>query len=423
MIAVLLVALIIISTVTLYLRSAVQEMRYAERTFALQQTVNLAEMGAEHAIWAINNDDWTSWTGVATDQYHISYDANTGETVTVYADVRSSSEVWIASSGVVDVSGKGVEKQLLMKLEARGLFANGLTAREFLRFNGNNIDIDSYNSENGVYDPVNNRGDQGTVASASVAVNSVTIQNANIYGFVATTGGTPILGPNGTVTGSNTPAGVSVDQSRIATDFYAEFPDVTAPATTGAASAPVSGTMGTAGTATTYTASDLTIKSKDTITVEGDVTLVITDDLDIRGSIVINPNSSLTLYVNDDISIAGNGVANMSARPQNFLIYGTGDRNGFDPSYSLGGNAQLQAAVYAPHADITLNGGGSSGVFLGAAVGNNITFNGHVDFHYDESLKSFSPDSQFRLTEWRELTAAADRLPIESGSSMAALSF
>lgn len=419
-ISVLLLTLVIVSTVTLYLRNAVQEMKYSERTFALQQSINLAEMGAEEAIWAINNSDWTGWTELATDRYYRAYAPTNSSTdkIYVYADTQQSSDIWIATGSEVGVTGGSVEKQLFIRLGYRSMFANGLTAKNQLRFNGNQVNVDSYFSANGAYDPTNNRNDGGSVASTSVEVDSVVIQNADVLGYVSTGGAQPKVGAQGSITGFSTPSGQKIDPTRVARDFYAEFPDVTTPSTAGATTTITSWTLGSSGTETVYHFHDFYVPNGYAFTISGDVTMVLDDDLKVRGSIYVPDGSKLTIYVDDEMDIGGNGIVNINGKPENLQIYGTNQSTSNLQSMDLHGNGALAAIIYAPNANLSLKGGGGSGVFYGAAVAHNITINGNYDFHYDESLKDFAPENTYQMLEWRELTAAADRYPLTTPGSL-----
>src|SRR5260221_196242 len=56
-------------------------------------------------------------------------------------------------------------------------------------------------------------------------------------------------------------------------------------------------------------------------------------------------------------------------------------------SITLGGNADYTALIYAPEADFSLGGGGSSAYdFSGAIITKSLRLNGHFNFHFDESL-------------------------------------
>ena len=69
----------------------------------------------------------------------------------------------------------------------------------------------------------------------------------------------------------------------------------------------------------------------------------------------------------------------------------------------------IKACIFAPNSPNTGNGGGNSGAFYGSFVGANVTSNGHMDFHYDESLGKMASAKPWRLTTWRELQTAAER--------------
>lgn len=204
---------------------------------------------------------------------------------------------------------------------------------------------------------------------------------------------------------------MQIDSTRVATDFTATFPTVTAP-TDGTTITSIGSTLGTAGTATKWRCPNLSLSGKQTLTILGDVTLVLTGGsgtraLDVSGqaSIVIPNGSSLTLYVEGDALIAGNGLANSNTRPGTCLIYGT-STSSTAQRIQVVGNGTLKTALYAPNADITLNGNGD---IMGAAVGYTITLTGNADFHYDESLANLDSGMPFGVEEWRELTTGTQR--------------
>jgi choice-of-anchor A domain-containing protein len=73
-------------------------------------------------------------------------------------------------------------------------------------------------------------------------------------------------------------------------------------------------------------------------------------------------------------------------------------------SITFNGNASFVGTIYAPEADFTLGGGGSSTYdFCGSCVVKSITMNGHFSFHYDENLWRAGPARGYVATSWREL--------------------
>jgi hypothetical protein len=59
--------------------------------------------------------------------------------------------------------------------------------------------------------------------------------------------------------------------------------------------------------------------------------------------------------------------------------------------------------IYAPSAELTLNGGGNNNGLIGSSITKTITMNGHYDFHYDEALGNLGPAAGFAPTSWTEL--------------------
>jgi hypothetical protein len=89
------------------------------------------------------------------------------------------------------------------------------------------------------------------------------------------------------------------------------------------------------------------------------------------------------------------------------LIYGTRDTVG--QTITVSGNGQLRAAVYAPNATVTANGGGSSGQIQGSIVAYRIDMGGGPDFHYDQALGNLNAGAGVGVSQWKELQSAAER--------------
>jgi hypothetical protein len=423
----LLIIMILVGAGFTYLQIAVNEFKMAYRTTDMQGALNLAEGGIEEAMLAMKYEDWSSrgWTTVTTDQYHktmanISLPNGRTGTITIYACVLDEDAPIVFSEGKISSSYATVKKQIRMDLERKGLFANGLTAKKTVTFNGNKIAIDSYNSDNGNYDTTNNRADNGTVGSLAVAVGAVSSGNADIWGYIATGGGTPSIGSQGSVLGTDSPNGVKVDWDRVAMDFYADFPDMSAPSSSGAVTTlPASGTIGTssASTPTYYKVSDFTTQSTDKLIIDGPVVLIVDGSVTTKGEIEITANGSVEWYVGGDVDVGGNGIINLTSVPENNVMFGTGS-SGSGQSIKISGNGAIQAAIYAPNADLELKGSGTGGVFMGAAVANNITMTGNFEFHYDEALDNYTKDNAYKVDLWRELIESDERVPLDTPADM-----
>ncbi len=144
-------------------------------------------------------------------------------------------------------------------------------------------------------------------------------------------------------------------------------------------------------------------KLSDNITVtNGAHVILYVDTIALSGTTTINiyTNSSLTIYAAHDVSIAGNGVANATANALNFNLIGLSTCT----SITLSGNGAMVGTIWAPQAALTLNGGGSAGGFIGAAIVNSARFDGTgADFHYDENLGRNGPANGFQVYGWDEL--------------------
>jgi hypothetical protein len=134
--------------------------------------------------------------------------------------------------------------------------------------------------------------------------------------------------------------------------------------------------------------------------VRGDATLYVTTTLNFSG-INIGREGRLRLYsAAPSATLAGNGVVNQPGRAKNLYFYGL-------PTckvVTLSGNGGFTGCIYAPQADLTLNGGGNNEIdFIGAGVFRSISLNGHFNFHYDESLALDGPARGYTITSWKEV--------------------
>jgi hypothetical protein len=98
--------------------------------------------------------------------------------------------------------------------------------------------------------------------------------------------------------------------------------------------------------------------------------------------------------------MAGNGVWNEGGNATNFMYYGLPGNT----DIKLAGNASFTGTIYAPEANLSLNGGGNDTTdFIGASVTATATLDGHFNFHYDESLSKSGPTSSYAIQTWNEI--------------------
>jgi hypothetical protein len=434
-----------------YIRLGLASQKISNRALYNNGAINLAENGMEEAMYSINqmvqnaSYAWPGWTtdGTASNSSawrkwtNYTFDQNARGTVRVYIyNYTGVVAPRIVARSTVTLGGATsapIEKWIEIALSKTSKFSNGLVAKQTITFNGNNATVDSWNS-----DPDNNpataavgygagtKRDNGSVGSISVAVGAIGVNNADIFGYAATGGSAVTVGPQGKVGPFGTADG-TVAPGHTSTDFSASFEAVNIPAAIYTPIAAITdnitlpGAIAPAADGKYYVeATQINFNNKAlTISAGKEVILKLTDTttgISIgggSGAINIAATGKLQIYTAGSISIAGNGVLNGGStdatanQPINFQLYGT--KTSGTQNISISGNGVLNAIVYAPQGSVTINGGGNSGNVSGSIVANDITLNGSVKFHYDESLANMNAGSPFRVVAWRELTSAIQR--------------
>ncbi|MGJ8651823.1 MAG: DUF7305 domain-containing protein [Opitutaceae bacterium] len=447
-----------------FLKLASNEYSASVRSTLYASSLNLAESGVEMGIDALASKTTSGSTWTTTSNAFLTDASYTGDVKVVVLNASSRNPT-IYAEGLINGHPRGaVKKQVRVEL-SRGFapYEKGFSARNGITFNGQNVLLDSYNSNYGAYgDPVNGLAPFGYGYPDNINVNSdiwvasdtlsstdgVTVidaGNGDILGQLAVSPDNLYqVGPNGTVTDYETfndPRYVPgyVDTSRVSEDFYADFPVPDHPTANTVYTVNEEVTVGRGRNAVTRNqdvayssiSDDITITGSGTadnpatyamedisggmITIDGHVALVMSGDIKLAGQsgIVIPAGSSLTIYTQDDIAISGLGVANGSGIPSAFNVYGTAAeliRRGEEvaaQSISISGNGELASAIYAPTADLTLNGGGTSGEVFGGVVAFTATLTGGSSFHFDEALRDIvEGDGSYTIESWLEMTGA-----------------
>lgn len=278
------------------------------------------------------------------------------------------------------------------------LFNYGLFGRVEVAAGGT-FNSDGFKSSEGVYDPINKH----VFPDGSVMMYANATGNLGSNGNISTTGNSMVMGnvtpgPGGSLTGGGNIFG-STTPAPAAQPLK---PVVYAVPKTAISTAWVSGDFDLAGGAlgapVEYHASALNPSGKGTMTIKGDVTLYIDGDFAMNNqqALVIEAGGKLTIKQGpgaNDIHINGQAMAGV-AKAENFQIYSasTGD-------IRFNGGSTVYAAVYAPDATFTNNGGNE---FFGALVANTMKLTGTASFHYDEDLaKLATPDPKFKIISWR----------------------
>jgi hypothetical protein len=262
-----------------------------------------------------------------------------------------------------------------------------------IQMNGNGLAANSFDSSNpalstnGQYDS-SKTSTNGSVASV---YGPVSFGNHNIAGNL-------YLGPTATTTVSSGQV-----SGQIYTDFNVSFPDVSLPTTSWV---PAATTVVNGSTVYNFTANgDYSVSGSSDILVEPGATVRLRIDTTSfnPGNIhVLSTNGTsgtLTVYqVSGSASMSGNVTVD-SGRARNFWYFGLPGVT----SVTYGGTSSFVGVMYAPEADLTLNGGGNNNGLIGASITKTITMNGHYNFHFDEDLLSVGPSRGYIVTSWKEL--------------------
>lgn len=243
---------VVVTLMGSYLYLSTSEYRVSTRSHLLGASFNLAEGGLDRALYALNQKDNSAWRG-GTDgagrkfwakrfgSYDLGGNIKGYINVVILNPTSQTPEIFSEGEAVGHVAGS-VVKQLRASLSSGFYpFKNGFNTKRGVVLKGNNVVFDSYDSRDGAYG-LGNMNSEITVSTISVESDAIDIGNADVYGYVATGGGQPDVGPKGSITSYSNPG--KVDKGRITTDYYAEFPDVVAPTLISpSTSIPTSGTI------------------------------------------------------------------------------------------------------------------------------------------------------------------------------------
>jgi hypothetical protein len=254
--------------------------------------------------------------------------------------------------------------------------------------------------------------------AANVSTNSDALSggNAYIYGDAYTNGGT-----------METVVGTGNIQGQLYDDYYEEMPPVYAPTWGGSSGGQINKTTtltgGTSANPARYTVSAISLSGQKTLTFDFGKTggnpdpskkyvqIYVTGSVSTKGggsqtdgSIVIVNGVNVTMYVGGNMNTGGNGLVNNNNNAASLSIYGINPPDGISQTFSLGGSATFYGTVYAPGADLVLNGGGNGGQFVGSLAGNTASLKGNVQIRYDESLGKAAQKilTSYKIAAWFE---------------------
>ncbi len=372
---------------------SVNEFSWTNRSFKSIQALNLADAGAELAVWDIvyNNAQFAGWSGINPKTLTLSdFTDNTGEVIgdiTISITNTSPGHYLIVSKGFVpDQSDPVTKKTVKVKVFPHPLFNNGIFGNTAVSFSGNSI-IDSYDSSAGPYSPLTARsnGDVGTNGT-------LTIQGGN-----AIIKGDVVIGPNGAISGYS-PSNVTGEV------FYSgnevELESVTLPAyftgLTNLGSLSVGGKQEATILPGNYFYENIAVDGKGALTISGNTNIYVHTNFTVSGGdAIVVTQGPVEIYIGGTGSFAGQGIVNATGVPGNLQIFGLGAGT----SLSFSGQSDFYGAIYAPDSSITMGGIAS---YFGAAIGGSVTLGGNNMFHYDESLSQNGPFVGYDIAYWQE---------------------
>jgi hypothetical protein len=306
-----------------------------------------------------------------------------------------------------------VKRAILVQNEGGSLFLGGVLAKNGINIDGN-ASFNSFNSQDpnystyGQYDPAKHKdgGNIGTIMRDVVAIKDS--GSTLIYGQLAT-------GPNSTISmGGNASVGSStwVDSGKKGiqpnwsrNDLNMDIPDAPPLPSATYVNLPSAGNLTlNAGGGTAYYRATTTYQmhSQNYLLITNGTVYIDAQSgisLNAQAQIIIAPGSQLFLYLGtENTQLDGQGVVNNSGYATNCIVYG---KNNCQQIEINGGSAFI-GYLYAPYADITLNGNSD---FIGAIVGDTFQINGNMGFHYDESLAGpQAASSIYRVVSWKEVS-------------------
>lgn len=399
-----------------YMTLCYRTLELSSRTMQSTRGLELAETGMEEALWSLNKNSWTDWSlsGTTATRTIGGFTFDNGATgsvsltVTNYNGSLPANRTVTVTGTVTQADGKVLNRTLTSESVKAPLFVNavaGTAGRVRFRSGGS---ADSYDSTLGEFTE-QTPGFSAVISSASTSTSTVPVQltNAQIKGYVSSYWESgPSYSTSARLMGPTTPATTKIDTSRLSTSPYQPIFEEILPTGSGYTLPSSSAIVGTAGatTPTTYYASEIDLKSSQTLTVDGPVVIRVYGDVFISNTarIRVTANGSLRLHFGGDLGIGGFGIQNDTRVPRNVILIST-----FNPyeSFSISTGAAFYGVIYTPNSSLSIS---SSLAFYGAIVARSVNMSASPAIHYDLALRKVHFDGlevPYSVSSWRETTA------------------
>lgn len=420
-----------------YLALCTRSAQFSARLLNQEKARQLAQAGLEDALWALNQNSWSSggpdgtaaWSTSGTSKtltatYSLPDSTGTGQVTLTIANYASTGPTWPTLTAVATVTlngGQTYTKTLTAATGTASPFNNAIASAEsYVSFISGGT-VDSWNS-----DP-DNDSSTAMVAYSFTSGNSsnynaviagkgngsygVILTQAQVKGYVSTFG-LPVSystsgSPAATVKGPSTAAGTSVETARIGKSAFVpntEVFTVTQPSVNVQTFNLISWLLNIVGGLLSLPAnvdsckitSDYDVDGgipllggSPSMTIDKPVKIIVDGDFSISGSgkITIAATGSLELFVTGDCTIGGNGFVNNTNDPKKLAIYCTSNSTSDSLTYTTA--ASFCGVIYCENKPIDIQ---RNGPFYGALMSRQyVKFSGSATapvFHYDSALRN-----------------------------------
>jgi len=411
-----------------YLYLTQSEVLTVSRSQTWNSAMIAAEAGMEEGLSLINlyansGTPLSSWPGAAgangwsspqNNVYYLQRNISSNLYYRIYITNLNDTPV-IKSAGFAYFPRTGgyVSRAIMTGNESGSFFLGAVLAKRKVDINGSAV-FDSFNSVDPKYSTagqwdINKRKAGGNIGSiqSNVVATVAGSGNAKVYGMLAT-------GPNSTISvQGNASAGSiawvdgknkGVQSGWSRNDLNVSIPDAPPLPTASYLSLPSPGNrvLNAFGGTIYYKATTAyQMNSKNYLLITNGTVVIDAQQgisMNAQTTIQIASNSKLILYLGtQNTQLNGQGLLNGSGNATNCIIYGKNNCNQIE----MNGGSTFIGYLYAPYADITLNGNSD---IIGAMVGDTFQINGNMDFHYDENLGGPQDGSSiYRTVYWHEV--------------------
>jgi hypothetical protein len=405
------------------------------RQFQNGRTAELAQVGLEEALWALNQNTWTgsgpvgstAWTTsgasrtVLLDYGSLGHGAS-GQVALTVANYASAGPVWptINVDAIMTLTdGRTIHKKLQATTAPAPLFGNAIASATAAVSFGAGGTVDSWNSDPD-NDPAtasvpysftagNPANYAAVVAGNDDGTHGVVLTQATVNGYVATFG-EPVAysisaSPPGRIKGPATTPGTDIDPARLMRSAFVPVSPVftvVVPSTGGANyGGLITGVLtlvsnlllAPLGIDLFKTTGDLVITGNPllfpNLTIDRPLKIIVSGDLNISsvGKITITPTGSLQLFVAGDCTIGGNGIDNQNVEPSSCAIFCLSSSASDTVQYTT--TADFRGVIYSVNKPIDIR---QNATFYGALLSSRqVSFTTGATtpvLHYDTALRT-----------------------------------